>query len=57
MPNWFEETSVTIDVGDRPMTLSTGRVAKQAAGSVLVTQGDTVVLVTVVHSKPRPGTG
>ena len=55
MPNWFEETSVTIDVGDRPMTLSTGRVAKQAAGSVLVTQGDTVVLVTVVHSKPRPG--
>ena len=37
------------------MTLETGKVAKQAAGSVTVTFGDTVVLVTAVHSKPRPG--
>jgi polyribonucleotide nucleotidyltransferase len=37
------------------MTLETGRVAKQAAGSVLVTYGDTSVLVTATHSNPRPG--
>jgi polyribonucleotide nucleotidyltransferase len=37
------------------MTLETGKIAKQAAGSVTVTFGDTVVLVTAVHSKPRPG--
>jgi polyribonucleotide nucleotidyltransferase len=55
MPYWFEPTTVTLDVGGRPMTLETGRVAKQAAGAVLVTYGDTVVLVTTVHSKPRVG--
>jgi len=37
------------------MTLETGKIAKQAAGSVTVTFGDTVVLVTAVHSKPRAG--
>ena len=55
MPSWFEETHVTIELGGRPMTISTGRVAKQAAGAVVVRQGDTVVLVTTVHSNPRPG--
>lgn len=33
-------------VGGRPMTLETGRLAKQASGSVFVRYGDTVVLVT-----------
>jgi len=37
------------------MTIETGKIAKQAAGSVTVTFGDTVVLVTAVHSSPRPG--
>jgi polyribonucleotide nucleotidyltransferase len=37
------------------MTIETGKLAKQAAGSVVVTYGDTVVLVTAVHSSPRPG--
>ena len=55
MPYWFEPTTVTIQVGGRPMTLETGRVAKQAAGSVLVTYGDTTVLVTATRSNPRPG--
>ncbi|MFT5444635.1 MAG: polyribonucleotide nucleotidyltransferase [Myxococcota bacterium] len=55
MPSWFEPTTVTMDLGGRPLTIETGRVAKQAAGSVLVSQGDTVVLVTTVHSKPRAG--
>ncbi|MFP6565221.1 MAG: polyribonucleotide nucleotidyltransferase, partial [Myxococcota bacterium] len=37
------------------MTLETGKLAKQAAGSVVVSYGGTTVLVTCVHSKPRPG--
>jgi polyribonucleotide nucleotidyltransferase len=55
MPYWFESTTVTVSVGGRPMHLECGRVAKQAAGSVLVTYGDTTVLVTATRSKPRPG--
>jgi len=55
MPYWFEPTSVSVDIGGRTMTLETGKVAKQAAGAVTVTFGDTVVLVTAVHSSPRPG--
>ena len=55
MPNWFEPTTVTMELGGRPLTIETGRIAKQAAGSVLVTQGDTVVLCTVVHGTPRAG--
>ncbi|MCZ6785503.1 MAG: polyribonucleotide nucleotidyltransferase [Proteobacteria bacterium] len=55
MPYWFETKTVSLDVGGRTMTVETGRVAKQAAGSALVTYGGTTVLVTAVHSNPRPG--
>ena len=55
MPYWFEPTSVSAEVGGRTMTIETGKIAKQAAGAALVTYGDTVVLVTTVHSSPRPG--
>ncbi len=55
MPYWFEPTSMSVEVGGRTMTIETGRIAKQAAGAALVTYGGTVVLVTTVHSKPRPG--
>jgi polyribonucleotide nucleotidyltransferase len=55
MPYWFEPTTASFEVGGRTMTLETGRIAKQAAGAVLVSYGDTSVLVTCVHSKPRPG--
>ncbi len=55
MPNWFEPTSVTMELGGRPLTIETGNIAKQAAGAVVVTQGDTVVLVTTVHGTPRAG--
>ena len=41
----------TIGFAERPLTLETGRLAKQADASVLVSYGDTVVLVTVVHKK------
>ncbi|MCA9515804.1 MAG: polyribonucleotide nucleotidyltransferase, partial [Myxococcales bacterium] len=46
----------TIQFGDAELTLETGRLAKQAAGSVLVTHGETVVLVTVATTySPRRG--
>src|SRR4030067_3683932 len=45
-----------IDFGGRPFTVETGRVAKQANGSVVVQYGETVVLVTAVTSdKKREG--
>ena len=40
------ERRVEVQVGDRMMKIETGRIAKQANGSVLVQYGDTVVLVT-----------
>jgi polyribonucleotide nucleotidyltransferase len=42
-------------VGGRPLTLETGRLAKQAHGSILITFGESVVLVTAVSSDDRPG--
>lgn len=38
----------SIIVGGGEITVETGRIAKQADGAVLISQGDTVVLVTVV---------
>ncbi len=55
MPYWFEPETVSLPLGDTTLTLETGRMAKQSAGSVVVTLGNTVVLVTVNTSKPRPG--
>ncbi len=43
--------TVTMEVGGKKITLETGRLAKQADGSVLVTSGDNMVLVTAVSSK------
>jgi polyribonucleotide nucleotidyltransferase len=42
------ERIVTADVGGKPLTIRTGKVAKQAGGAAIVQYGDTVVLVTVV---------
>ena len=42
-----------IDFGGRPFSIETGKVAKQANGSVLVQYGETVVLVTSVTSDER----
>jgi len=42
--------------GPHTVTLETGELARQANGSVLVTVGDTVVLVTAcAEAQPRPG--
>ncbi len=45
----------SILVGDRPLTFETGRLAKQADGAVMVTYGESQVLVTVVSTSERPG--
>jgi len=43
------------EVGGRTLTIETGRLAKQAGGSVLVTYGETVVLVTATAARePNP---
>jgi polyribonucleotide nucleotidyltransferase len=45
-----------INLGGREFVIETGRIAKQADGAVLVSQGETVVLVTAVSSRqPREG--
>ncbi|HVR20537.1 MAG TPA: polyribonucleotide nucleotidyltransferase, partial [Polyangiaceae bacterium] len=49
----FVRESVTI--GGRQLTFETGKLAKLAHGAVLVTYGDSVVLVTAVSSEERPG--
>lgn len=41
---------VSMELGGRPLTLETGRLAKQANGAVLVRYGETVVLCTVTAS-------
>src|ERR1700743_1835881 len=48
---------VTVELaGGKQLTVETGRMAKQASGAALVSQGDSVVLVTAVASQePREG--
>ena len=49
-------TRLEIELNDLPYIMETGRLAKQANGAVLASQGDTVVLATAVTSgKPREG--
>ncbi|NMA52176.1 MAG: polyribonucleotide nucleotidyltransferase [Peptococcaceae bacterium] len=45
-----------LNIGGRPMSLETGRLAKQAGGAVFVRYGDTTVLVTATMARNvRPG--
>ncbi len=47
---------VSTTIGGRELTIETGKLAKQADGAVLVSYGDTVVLVTACAAKePREG--
>ncbi len=49
-------TTKNVEVAGRRLSIETGRVAEQANGAVIVRQGDSVVLSTVVMSKePREG--
>ena len=48
----YNETVKVIPMGDgREITISTGKLAKQADGAVVVKQGDTMLLATVVAAK------
>ena len=40
-----------IKVGERELTVETGRIAKQADGSVVISYGDTVILVAAVGAQ------
>lgn len=51
MSNFFSITKEEVDFGGRKLTLETGRIARQAEGSVLASYGDTTVLCTVVAAK------
>ena len=52
----FDVTKKEIDWGGRPLTLESGKIARQADGAVVVTYGGTQVLCTAVAAKaPRPG--
>ena len=44
----------SVTVNGKPLTFETGRLAKQAHGSILVTYGESVVLVTAVSGDERP---
>ena len=52
----FDLQKETIEWGGRELTLETGKVARQADGSVVVTYGETTVMANVVSEKePKPG--
>ncbi|HEY8594082.1 MAG TPA: polyribonucleotide nucleotidyltransferase [Devosiaceae bacterium] len=52
----FDVHKVELNWGGQPLTLETGKVARQADGAVLATLGETVVLATVVSAKEaKPG--
>jgi len=49
---------VEVDLGGRTITLETGKIAKQANGSVVVRSGDSVVLVSAcMADEAKPGAG
>ena len=54
--NMFNEHKESFEWGGRTLTLETGKIARQADGSVLATYGETIVLATVVGA-PSPKEG
>ncbi|CCK78633.1 polyribonucleotide nucleotidyltransferase [Desulfobacula toluolica] len=49
------ETKFTTTINGKEFSISGGKIAKQASGSVIVQYGETIVLVTAVSSKdPKP---
>lgn len=53
---FFNTHKVEIDWAGRPLTLETGKVARQADGAVIAKYGETIVLATVVSEKEaKPG--
>ncbi|MBR8700702.1 Polyribonucleotide nucleotidyltransferase [Fusobacterium sp. DD29] len=53
----FDEKKVQMELAGRTLTFSTGKIARQSSGAVMVQYGDTVLLSTVNRSKePRENT-
>jgi len=48
-------TRVEMQLGGRTLSIETGRMAKQADGSVVVQYGETIVLGTAISGPPREG--
>jgi polyribonucleotide nucleotidyltransferase len=46
----FDTQSVSIDWAGRKLTLETGRIARQADGSIYATYGDAALLATAVFA-------
>src|SRR3954449_3953822 len=44
---------VSLEIGDGSISFETGKLAKQASGSVVVTMGETIVLCTATAGNPR----
>jgi polyribonucleotide nucleotidyltransferase len=52
----FDEKILEFEIGGRTLTVSTGKVARQASGAVMLQYGETVLLATATRSKkPREG--
>ena len=52
----FNEKEISMELGGRPLKVSTGKIARQAGGSVVLEYGETVLLVTATRSKnPKAG--
>ncbi len=51
----MEHYIVEREIAGRTLRIETGKVARQAAGAVVVSYGDTVVLAAVVTGSPREG--
>ncbi|MCK4753259.1 MAG: polyribonucleotide nucleotidyltransferase, partial [Planctomycetes bacterium] len=49
----FNVNKVEKQIGDKILSIETGRIARQADGAVVVQYGDTIVLVTAVTAPPR----
>ena len=50
-----DTVSVSTQIGGQTLTIETGLLARQAAGAVTVTLGDTVVFSAVTTASPREG--
>jgi len=51
-----EHKEIKIKLNDKIITMETGRIAKQAAGSILISCEETIVLVTAASTnEPREG--
>ena len=49
----FDVNRVEREVGNKSLSIETGKIARQADGAVLVQYGETIVLVAVVTAPPR----